>query len=186
MKTQFDVNEIIESGKIGNELDYERALIADRKLRVLAKDDSKKKSLRKKLRDIIEAYEHENWSGQTRIGKKKLRESDIAEAIAEKERLFIKRRRELIRDKLKKHNLSQQDLGTILGHKSKTYMSELMNGISPFSLKDLIIISRLFGLGLSDLIPTFLTQNVRLKVKSAIEKFHNPELRLSKDDFVLA
>ena len=185
MKTQFDVNEIIECGKIGNELDYERALIADRKLRVLAKDDPKKKSLRKKLRDIIEVYERENWSEQTRISKKKLRESDIAEAIAEKERLFIKRRREMIRDKLKKHNLTQQDLGAILGHKSKTYMSELMNGISPFSLKDLVIISRLFGMDLSDLIPTFLAQKERLKVKRVIERLHNPELKLSQDDFIL-
>ena len=39
MKTHFDIKEIVESGSISNELDYERALIADRKLRLLAKEN---------------------------------------------------------------------------------------------------------------------------------------------------
>ena len=41
MKTQLDISKLLEIGKIQNELDFERALIADRKLRILSKEDSK-------------------------------------------------------------------------------------------------------------------------------------------------
>lgn len=47
MKTQFDISEIIKKGKIANELDFERAMIADRKLRVLSKENPAFKSVRK-------------------------------------------------------------------------------------------------------------------------------------------
>jgi hypothetical protein len=56
-KTQLDISKLLEIGKIQNELDFERALIADRKLRVLSKEDSKYKVIRKKLRDLIADYE---------------------------------------------------------------------------------------------------------------------------------
>jgi transcriptional regulator with XRE-family HTH domain len=186
MKTQFDIEEILELGEIQNELDFERALIADRKLRVLSKENSKYKTLRRKLRDLIEDYESKNWSSASRITDKKLKESDLAEAIAEKERQFIENRKELIKSKLKRLNLTQQDFGKILGHKSKSYMSELMNGINPFSLRDLIIINRLLKIDLTDLVPTFLPQTERIKIKSSIEKLENPKLKLSQDDFALA
>ncbi len=186
MKTQFDIIELIELGEIKNELDFERALIADRKLRVLSKENPKFKTLRKKLRDLIEVYENKNWSPDSRISDKKLRESDIAELIAEKERQFIERRKELIKSKIKKVNLNQQDFGAILGHKSKSYISELMNGITPFSLRDLIIINRLLKIDLTDLVPTFLPQTERMKIRTSIEKLENPKLKLSKEDFALA
>ena len=50
MKTQLDISELIENGKIRNELDFERAMIADRKLRVLSKENPKFKSVRKKIK----------------------------------------------------------------------------------------------------------------------------------------
>jgi len=62
MKTQFDILELIPLGEIKNELDFEKALIADRKLRVLSKENPKFKTIRKKLRDLIEVYENKNWS----------------------------------------------------------------------------------------------------------------------------
>jgi|SRR5690606_19730409 len=186
MKTQLDITQLIEAGKIQNELDFERALIADRKLRVLSKENSKYKTLRKKLRDLIEQYENQNWSAETKISDKKLRESDVAELIAEKERLFIQRRKELIRKKLKTLNLTQQDFGKILGHNNKSYISELMNGVSPFSLKDMIVINRLLKIGLTDLVPTFLPQSDREKIRTTIEKLDNPKLKLSKDDLAIA
>ncbi|MDN3643596.1 transcriptional regulator [Lutimonas halocynthiae] len=185
MKTQFNINELLELGKIKNELDFERALVADRKLRVLSKDNPNYKSLRKKLRNLIEDYENRNWNSSSRISEKKLRESDIAEIIAEKERLFIKRRKELIKTRLKSLSLTQQNFGIILGHNSKSYISELMNGINPFSLKDLIIINRLLKIELTDLVPTFLPQAERVKIKSSIDKLDHPKLKLSQDDFTL-
>ena len=186
MKTQFDISQLIESGKIQNKLDFERALIADRKLRVLAKENPKFKASRKKLRDLIEQYENQNWSADLKISDKKLRESDVAELIAEKERQFIQRRKELIRKKLKNLNLTQQDFGKILGHSSKSYISELMNGVSPFSLKDLIVINRLLKIDLTDLVPTFLPQSDRKKIRTTIEKLDNPKLKLSKNDLAIA
>jgi antitoxin component HigA of HigAB toxin-antitoxin module len=186
MKTQLDITELLEIGKIQNELDFERALIADRKLRILSKEDSKYKAIRKKLRDLIADYEEKNWSNKSRITDEKIRESDLAESIAEKERQFIQNRKELIRKKLKSFNSTQQDLGLVLGHSSKSYMSELMNGISPFSLKDLIVINRLLKIDLTDLVPTFLPQSDRKKIRISIEKLDNPKFKLSKDDFALA
>lgn len=186
MKTQFDITELIENGKIINELDFERAMIADRKLRVLSKENPKLKSIRKKLRDLIEEYENKNWSADSNISDKKLHESDVAELIAEKERLFIQRRKELIRKKLKNLNLTQQDFGKVLGHQSKSYISELINGVSPFSLKDLIVINRILKIDLTDLVPTFLPQSDRVKIRTTIKKLDNPKLKLSKDDLTLA
>ncbi len=186
MNTQFDLSEFIKAGEIKNELDFERALIIDRKLRVLSKENPEYKSLRRKLRDLIELYENQNWNTESEISDKKLRESDIAELIAEKERLFIQKRKEIIRKKLKQLNLTQQDFGAILGHKNKSYISELMNGISPFTLKDLIVINRLLKIDLTDLVPTFLSQSDRIKIRTTIEKLENPKLKLSKDDFALA
>lgn len=185
MKTQFDISQLIKAGKIQNELDFERALIADRKLRALSKENPKFKSVRKKLRDLIEQYENKNWSANSKISNKKLRESDVAELIAEKERLFIQHRKELIRTKLKNLNLSQQDFGILLGHSSKSYISELMNGVSPFSLKDLIVINRLLKIDLTDLVPTFLPQSDRIKIRTTIKKLDNPKLKLSKEDLAL-
>lgn len=48
MKTHFDIEKIVEKGIITNELNYDRALIADRKLRILAKDNLYFKVFRKK------------------------------------------------------------------------------------------------------------------------------------------
>ena len=186
MNTQFDIKKLIELGEIQNELDFERALIADRKLRLLSKESPKFKAQRKKLRNLIEAYENKTWSPKSKIDNKKLQESDIAETIAEKERQFIERRKELIKAKLISLDLNQQDFGLILGHRSKSYISELMNGINPFSLKDLIIINRLLKIDLTDLVPTFIPQTEQVKIRASIEKLENPKLKLSKDDFVLS
>lgn len=186
MRIQFDIDSFFEKGKIQNELDFEKALIADRKLRVMSKNNPKLKTVRKKLRDLIEAYENKTWSPDAKISEDKLNESDWAEQTAEKERVFIHNRKKLIKSKLKELDLSQQDFGVILGHTSKSYMSELMNGVSPFSLKDLVVISQLLKIELTDLVPTFLPQKERIKIKTSIKKLDNPKLSLSEDDFALA
>lgn len=160
-------------------------MIADRRLRVLSKEDSKYKVLRKKLRDLIEDYENKNWSTNSTITDEKIQDSDLAELIAEKERQFIQNKKELIRKKLKNLNLTQQNLGSVLGHKSKSYMSELMNGMSPFSLKDLIVINRLLKIELSNLAPTFLPQSDQVRIRISIDKLDNPKLKLSQEDFAL-
>jgi DNA gyrase/topoisomerase IV subunit A len=185
MKTQFDIEKVLEEGKLDNELEYERALIADRKLRVLAKENSRLKPIRNKLRDIIEQYEDRRWSKESKIDKKRLEESELAELIAEKERQFFKRRKDLIRERLKKLGLNQQHLMMLLGHKSKTYMSELINGISPFTLHDLIVINRLLKIDLADLVPTTFSQAQRTRIKKSIEAIGTNKIKLSAEDFDL-
>lgn len=185
MDTQFDIDNIIELRAIQNELDFERALILERKLRLLAKEDSKYSIPRKKLRDLIAKYEAENWSSDSAISEDQIHESDLAELIAEKERVFIEKRKDLIKSKLKRFELNQQEFGLILGHQNKSYISELINGVRSFSLKDLIIINRILKIDLVDLIPTFLSQSERLKLQNSVTKLGKPKLKLSKDDFAL-
>jgi hypothetical protein len=185
MKTQFDIEEVLESGKLRNELEYERALITDRKLRVLCKENFRLKPLRNKLRDLIEKYEDKNWSRDSKISEKQMIESDLAELLAEKERLFIRKRKELIKKQLKNKSITQQELGIILGHKSKTYMSELMNGISPFTLTDLIVINRLLKIDLTNLVSTTLPSAQRIQIKKSLKKIGAEKIKFSKEDFDL-
>ena len=65
-------------------------------------------------------------------------------------------------------------------------MSELINGVSPFSLKDLIVINRILKIDLTDLVPIFLPQSDRVKIRTTIKKLDNPKLKLSKDDLAIA
>jgi len=185
MKTHFDIEKIVEKGIITNELDYDRALIADRKLRLLAQESLHFKNLRTKLRDIIERYEISEWSDIDKLDDNKLTESEKSEHIAEQERLFIENRKQAIRKKLKELDLTQENLALILGHKSKTHMSELINGIKPFTLKDLIIINQLLKINITELIPIFLSKEDQVKVKEAVIKLNKPKLKLTSEDLVL-
>ena len=184
MNTQFDIEKILKAGKLKNELEFERALIADRKLRVLCKENARLKPVRKQLRELIKKYEDKNWSS-SEIDDNKLKESDLSELIAEKERQFIYRRKELIKRQLKKFDLMQKDLMILLGHNSKTHMSELMNGISPFTLNDLIVINRLLKIDLTDLVPTTISQKRRIQIKKSIQVIGTEKIKLSSDDFDL-
>jgi antitoxin component HigA of HigAB toxin-antitoxin module len=185
MKTHFDIEKIVEKGAITNELDYDRALIADRKLRLLAKENLHFKNLRAKLRDIIEQYENAEWSDINKVDESKLSESEKTEYLAEQERLFLENRKQAIRKKLKQLDLTQENLGLILGHKSKTHMSELMNGIKPFTLKDLVIINRLFKIDIAVLIPVFLSKEDQVRVKEAVIKLDKPKVKLTSADLAL-
>jgi transcriptional regulator with XRE-family HTH domain len=184
MKTHFDIEKIVEKGIIINELDYDRALIADRKLRLLAKDSLHFKNLRTKLRDILERYENAKWRDIDKIDAQQLSESVKSEQIAEQERQFIENRKQSIRKKLKGLDLTQENLAFILGHKSKTYMSELINGIKPFTLKDLIIINRLLNIKMEVLIPAFLSKEDQIKVKEAVRKLDKPKVKLNSNNLV--
>lgn len=186
MNTHFDIEKILNKGSITNELEYERAMIADRKLRLLAKENLHFKKLRKELRDIIEQYETKEWANVDDITNEKIVESDKYEQVAELERVFINDRKKKIRKKLKELSLTQADLAFILGHKSKTYMSELINGIKPFTLRDLIIINRLLKIDMAELVPVTLSVEDQNKVKDALIKLDNPKLSFSRNDFIFA
>ena len=141
---------------------------------------------RKQLRALLKAYEDKHWVEQE-ITDKKVQESDLAAYFAEQERVFLEKRKNAIKSKLKEIGLTQKELGAILGHSSATYMSELMNGINPFTLNDLIVIYHLLNIELENLIPTILTRQVRSRVLETITKLNNPHLKMLESiDLVLA
>ncbi|MFO7868898.1 MAG: helix-turn-helix transcriptional regulator [Bacteroidales bacterium] len=183
MKDIFDIREIEKIERLENEYDLEKASLLERKLRLMIDENPDLKPLRTKLRDLIKEYEDREWSDFDKISDLQVEESDKAEEIINYEQIFINKRKDSIRKKLKEYDMTQQDLGLILGH-PKSYMSELINGLSQFTLKDLVIIHRILGIKLNILIPTFLQSETREKVRESIEKLNKPKLGLRKTELV--
>ncbi len=183
MKDIMKIKDISSIERLENEYDLQKAALLDRKLRLMAKDNPDFKPLRKKLRDLIREYEDRKWSDLKKITDSQVEESDKAEELINQEQSFIQKRKETIRKKLKEYDMTQQDLGIILGH-SKSYMSELINGVSQFTLKDLVIIHRILGISLKTLIPTYLQSETRNQVRESIKQLNKPKLRLNKTEFV--
>lgn len=174
---------LIQKGSISTELELEQALVMERKLRLMSKKNPDLIESRTQLRTLIKAYENLVWNKNANITEEKIEESDLAEDNAEKERLFLLKRKKAIKSKLKEHGLNQQELGIILGH-SKSYISELINGINPFTLKDLIIIHNLFHIKLENLIPTTIPEKESKRIKLSISKMNKPNLKMRKDELV--
>jgi hypothetical protein len=65
-------------------------------------------------------------------------------------------------------------------------MSELVNGIKSFTLKDLIIINRLLKININVLIPVFLSKEDQIKIKEVVVKLNKPKVRLTSDHLVLS
>jgi antitoxin component HigA of HigAB toxin-antitoxin module len=183
MKDILDIREIEKIERLENEYDLEKASLLERKLRLMIDENPDLKPLRSRLRDLIKEYEDREWSDFDRISDSQVEESDNAEEVVSYEQKFINKRKAAIRKKLKEYDLTQQDLGLILGH-PKSYMSELINGVSQFTLKDLVIIHRILGIKLNILIPTFLQSETRDKVRESIKKLNKPKLGLRKTELV--
>ncbi len=183
MKDFIDIKEIEKIERLENEYDLEKASLLERKLRLMTNENPDLKPMRKKLRDLIKEYEDRQWSDLDKITDSQIIESDKAEEIVNYEQIFINKRKEAIRKKLNEYDMIQQDLGLLLGH-PKSYMSELINGVSQFTLKDLVIINRVFGINLNVLVPTFLQSETRDKVRESINKLNKPKLGLRKAELV--
>lgn len=65
-------------------------------------------------------------------------------------------------------------------------MSELMNGIKPFTLKDLIIVNRLLKIEITVLIPVFLSIEEQSRVKEAVIKLDKPKMEISREDLAFS
>jgi plasmid maintenance system antidote protein VapI len=183
MKDIVNITEVANIARLENEYDLQKASLLERKIRLLIDDNPDLKPIRKKLRDLIKDYENREWTDFDNISDKKIIESDKAEDIVKHEQIFISKRKESIRKKLKEFDLTQQDLGVLLGH-PKSYMSELINGVSQFTMKDLVIIHRVLGINLKTLIPTYLQSETSEKVKKSIQKLNKPKLKLRKTELV--
>jgi antitoxin component HigA of HigAB toxin-antitoxin module len=183
MKDILNIQEIEKIERLENEYDLEKASLLERKLRLMIEENPDLKPIRKKLRDLIKEYEDREWSDFDKITDSQVLESDKAEVIVNYEQKFFNKRKDAIRKKLNKYDMTQQDLGIILGH-PKSYISELINGVSQFTLKDLVIIHRILGINLNILVPTFLQSETRDKVRESIKKLNKPKLGLRKTELV--
>ncbi len=183
MKDIMNIKEVENIKRLENEFDLQKASLLERKLRLMTDENPDLKPIRKKLRDLIKEYETREWADFENISDSKIEESDKAEMIINYEQKFINKRKESIRKKLKEFDMTQQDLGVLLGH-PKSYMSELINGISQFTMKDLVIIYRILGISLKILIPTYLQSETRERVRESIRKLNKPKLGLRKPELV--
>jgi transcriptional regulator with XRE-family HTH domain len=183
MDTQLGLKKILRKGILTSELEFERASIIDRKLRLLVKEHPELADEHSRLLDILYAYETEHWVNR-KITHEKITENDIAEQIAEYENKFYKQRKDVIKTKLKEKGLTQKQLGMLLGHSSETYISELVSGVTPFTLNDLILINKLFGIPMDQLIPTTLNVQTIFKVRAVIAKLNNPKIHLEMRDLI--
>ena len=178
---RLDIDNILKIDKLNSELEFEKATSIQGKLRWMIKEDNSLKPVREYLILLIEKYEKEHWSVEDEISNLQIIESDTAEKIINAENIFIQKRKELIKSNLKENNISQKDLATILGHR-QNYMSELINGIRPFSRDDIVVIHRLFGIGFDNLIPPFLKKEVTNHIKTTLGKLRNKKVRLKIRD----
>lgn len=154
MKNRLTIENTLTISALESELELERAIRLHSKLNWMLKDDPSLEEKRQHLGKLIQDFEEKYWGDEETISPEQIIESDLAEMMVEKESLFFSRRKEHIRDALKKFNMNQQDLGEILRQK-KNYMSELINGVRPFSLPDLQIIHQFLKIDLKLLIPPF-------------------------------
>lgn len=178
---RLEIDNILKIDKLNSELEFERATSIQGKLRWMVEDDSSLESVRQHLLGLIEKYETEHWSNESDISEEQIKDSDIAEKIVNAESVFIQKRKALIKEKLSESEMSQKDLASILGHRPN-YMSELMNGVRPFSRDDIVVIYRLFEIEFNDLIPPFLKREVTNRIKIALGELKNKKIRLKIKD----
>jgi DNA-binding transcriptional regulator YdaS (Cro superfamily) len=178
---RLEIDNILKIDELISELEFERATSIQGKLRWMAKEDSSLEPVRQHLLALIEKYESEHWNNESEITENRIKESDLAERIVSAESIFVQKRKELIKVKLKETEIAQKDLAKLLGHRPN-YMSELMNGVRPFSRDDIVVIHRLFGIGFNDLNPPLLKIEVTNHIKTTLGTMKNSSVRLKIND----
>ncbi len=178
---RLEIDNILKIDELTSELDFEQATSIQGKLRWMIEEDNSLEPVRQHLMALIEKYETEHWNNEFEITDEQVRESDLAEKIVSAEVLFVQKRKELIKGKLKESEMSQKDLGKILGHRPN-YISELINGVRPFSRDDIVVIHRLFEIEFNDLIPPFLKKEVTNHIKTILGELRNKKVRLKIKD----
>ena len=181
---KLSIHNIQKLRLLSSELEYERATSIYLKLRLLTKEDKSYQPIREHLRGLITKYEQDNWVDENSITDKQIKESDLAESLVQAENEFYYKRKVLIKEKLKVYSINQNDLAKILGHQ-KGYMSELVNGLRPFSKEDIVIINRLLKIKLDNLIPPFIKQDKAKHIKHTLSSLSNNKIKLSIKDLDL-
>ena len=174
---RLEIDNILKIDELRSELEFEQATSIHGKLRWMVEEDNSLEPVRQHLMGLIEKFESKHWHNETKITEEQIKESDIAERIVNAENLFIQKRKEFLKTKLRENELSQKDLAKILGHRPN-YMSELMNGVRPFSRDDIVVIHRLFDVEFKDLIPPFLKEEVTNHIKTTLGELKSKRVRL--------
>ena len=182
--SRLAINNILKLTELRSELEHEKASSLYLKLRILENEDSSYNQIRGHLKSLIMKYEHSHWSDDSKISDEQVKESDLAEILVRAENEFNQKRKELIKNELMKAGLNQSDLAKILGHR-KGYMSELINGLRPFSKEDILIINRLLKIGFENLFPPFIKQDKVVHIKKTLKSISKSKIRLKKNDFNL-
>jgi len=178
---KLEIDNILKVDELISEFEFEKATSIYGKLRWMMEDDSSLIPVRQHLLTLIEKYENTHWKDEPNISDEQVKESDIAEKAVSAESLFIQKRKELIKKKLKDNVISQKDLGKILGHRPN-YISELINGVRPFSRDDIVVIHRLFELEFKDLIPPFLKKEVTNHIITTLGELKSNNVSLKIKD----
>jgi antitoxin component HigA of HigAB toxin-antitoxin module len=178
---KFEIDNILQIVELSDEFEFEKANALQLKLRWIVKEDESLKPLRDHLRSLIRSYEDKHWANSDSVTEEKLNENTRAEMLVSAESRFISERKELIKSKLKDYGLLQTDLAKILGHRNN-YMSELINGIRPFSKDDIVIIHRLLKIKLDKLISPFVKEDVARHVRVTLQGLKKSKVKLSKKD----
>ena len=178
---RLEIDNILKLDLLDNELEFERATSIYGKLRWMVKDDNSLEPIQKHLKSLISQYEESHWNDKAEISDEQIAESDIAEKIISSECKFIQKRKGLIKGKLKENGISQQELAKILGHRPN-YISELINGVRPFSRDDIVVLYRLFEIEFKDLVPPFLKSEVTNHIKQTLGELKNKKIKLKIKD----
>jgi len=182
---RLEIDNILKINELNNELEFERATNIYGKLRWMLEEDNSLKPIRKHLKNLIKHFENKHWENEEHIDEKQITESDIAEKIVNNENKFIQKRKQLIKERLKEAGIIQKDLAQILGHRAN-YMSELINGVRPFSRDDIVVIHRLFGINFKYLIPQSLKSEVTTHIRLTLGKLKNKKVKLNIEDLEMA
>ncbi len=178
---RLEIDNILKIDELKSELEFEQATSIQGKLRWMVKDDRSLEPIRQHLLVLIEKYESKHWENESEITEEQIKKSDNAEKIINAENIFIQKRKELIKTKLKENGMSQKDLAKLLGHRPN-YMSELMNGVRPFSREDIVVMHRLFGIEFGILIPPFLKNEITNHINNTLNEMKNKSVKLKLDD----
>jgi len=181
---RISIDNIINVNTLQNELELERASSLFLQLQILEKENPEYSKIINHIVELILDYEKKHWSDEDKITDEQVEESDLAELIVEAENEFFYKRKLLIKKHLKDAGLKQNDLAVILGH-HKSYMSELINGLRPFSKEDIVILNRLFKIKLEELLPTFLRSEKVMFINDVLKTLNKEALKLNSKDLML-
>ncbi len=84
---KFRQDNILKIENLESELELEYAFNLYRSLRLMMKVDPSAKESRKHLANLIEAYEDEHWSDDSKITDEQVKESDEAEKLIEEQNI---------------------------------------------------------------------------------------------------